>query len=198
MIRVTLIWLAALSVTASRPEDSAPVYRLAVQASSTISVDGKTNVNKFQCGIARYEGTDTLVFMGEQGHGVAFSRGEVKLNASTFDCGMRVMTKDFGKTIKSEEFPYIVIEFITFEKVPKFKSKEQLYRGTIGISLAGARAPVDVTCSFRKDEHGYIHLIGSHNFTFSDFKLKPPTRMMGAVKVDENLVVNFHLVLVQT
>jgi len=177
-------------------DDADLVHRLIVQPASKMSIDGKTNVNDFTCAIAKYSGTDTLVLHeGGRNTRPVFVKGSVGLDASTFDCGMAIMTSDFRKTIKSDKFPAIVIDFISFERTPSYAQKEENFKGILKISLAGVTKLFEVDCSIEAKESGMIHLKGGRNFTFADFGLKPPSRMMGSIKVKEDLTVKFHLVL---
>jgi hypothetical protein len=176
--------------------DAPLVHRLIVLPASKLSIDGKTNVNAFTCAIAKYSGTDTLVLHeGGRNTRPVFVKGSVGLDASTFDCGMAIMTSDFRKTIRSDEYPAIVIDFISFERTPSYAQKEENFKGILKISLAGITKLFEVDCSIEAKANGMIHLKGGRNFTFADFGLKPPSRMMGTVKVKEELIVSFHLVL---
>jgi hypothetical protein len=168
---------------------------LVVQPESTIVISGKSNVKKFQCAISQYRGSDTLVLAREEGKTAVFRKGCVKLDATNFDCGMKVITKDFRNTIKAEQFPFISIDFVSFERAPLYQTKEDNFRGQLKISLTDVTRPFDVVCTCQKDERGFIHLQGSHDFTFSEFNMKAPTKMFGAVKVNDNITVGFHLVL---
>lgn len=186
-----------LMISAFTSGEEAPLlmHRFIVQPSSKLVISGKTNVNSFQCS-SLYCGRDTLV-LREGGPGVKpiFEKGYVGLDASAFNCGMQLMTNDFGKTIKSKEYPSIVIDFISFERVPVYGCTEERFKGKLKISLGGVTNSFDVDCSIEAKSNGLIHLKGGRNFVFSDFKLHAPTRMMGMVKVEESLDVNFHLVL---
>jgi hypothetical protein len=176
--------------------DANLIHRFIVLPESVLSIDGKTNVNSFTCAIAKYTGTDTLV-LHEGGRNVrpVFVKGSVGLDASTFDCGMAIMTSDFRKTIKSDVYPAIVIDFISFERNPSYKQGQENFIGILKISLAGNTKLFEVNCSIETQPSGLIHLKGGRQFTFADFGLKPPTRMMGTIKVQEELHVKFHLVL---
>jgi hypothetical protein len=172
------------------------VHRLIVLPDSKLSINGKTNVNTFTCAIAKYSGTDTLVLHeGGRNTRPVFVKGSVGLDASTFDCGMAMMTSDFRKTINSDEYPAIVIDFISFERTPSYAQKEENFKGILKISLAGVTKLFEMDCSIEAKSNGLIHLRGGRDFTFADFGLKPPSRMMGTIKVKEDLAVKFHLVL---
>ncbi len=172
------------------------IHRFVVQPSSKLTIDGKTNINSFQCAITQYFGSDTLVLQeGGRNKRPVFTKGHVGLEAASFDCGMPVMTKDFGKTIKAEEYPFIVIEFISFEKGSGSQLSGGKFNGKLKISIGGVTRAFDVDCTIEATESGQIHLKGGRDFTFSDFDLEAPSKMMGMVKVNDALKVNFHLVL---
>lgn len=197
MKRNILLLIVFIGMTSFREWNYAPilVHRLIVLPDSQLTIDGKTNVNAFKCAISQYKGRDTLV-LHEGGANVrpVFVKGSVSLDASTFDCGMALMTSDFRKTIESKSYPFIVIDFISFERTPRYGDEER-FKGIVKISLSGVTRLFEMDCAIEANSSGKIHLTGEKNFTFSDFNLQPPKRMMGLVKVDQSLSVGFHLVL---
>ena len=74
---------------------------------------------------------------------------------------------------------------------------EEKFKGRLKLTVAEKTLPSEIRCSIVKDEKGFIHLRGSHNYTFSDFGMKAPSKMMGMVKVQEKITVKFHLVLLR-
>ncbi|HRI79396.1 MAG TPA: hypothetical protein PLR06_07670 [Cyclobacteriaceae bacterium] len=194
-------WLVfiALSILVSsfkREERAVLRHHFIVLPASQLVINGKTNVNKFKCAIARYSGTDTLVLQegGVKGKPI-FVKGYVGLQASSFDCGMAAMTKDFTKTIKAKQFPQIGIDFKSFERLPNYGNSADKFNGTLAISIAGISRPFDMECTVEPNSNGIVNLKGGRNFQFSDFDLNAPTKMLGAIRVDDTLEVQFHLVL---
>ena len=191
-----LLSLTLLSASTTNGVDEV-IYRLVIHPTSSITIAGSTNVNKYKCVIGKYTGNDTLSLTAERGKGAYFKKGLVKLEASRFDCEKHLITKDFAETIQAKKYPYITINFISFERVPEFKDSEEPFRGKFTITLANVAVPCDVRCKIVKDKNDLIHLRGWHLFKFSDFNLEPPTKMMGLIKVEEMITVDFHLVLMQ-
>ena len=171
-------------------------HRLIVQPSSCLYIEGTTNINTYECAIKRYAGNDTLV-LHEGGRNIrpVFVKGAVALDASSCDCGIPLMTSDFRKAINSKEHPSIIIDFISFERMPVYASRPDQFKGILKISLAGVTKVFEVNCSINATQAGIIHLDGSRVFNFSDFNITPPTRMLGAIRVDQALTVTFHLQL---
>jgi hypothetical protein len=188
-----LMIILAITLLAPAPESPPLVHRLIVQSNSALEITGTTNVNNYTCAISRYAGNDTLV-LHEGGKDIrpVFVKGEVALDASTFDCGVSLMTADFHKAINARQYPAIIIDFISFERMPAYTTREQ-FKGIIKISLAGVSKVFEVNCGIDVSPSGIINLTGSREFQFSDFNLTPPTRMMGMVRVNQALKVSFHL-----
>jgi hypothetical protein len=176
--------------------DNVLVHRLIVLSDSRLIIEGKTNINSYNCAIPRYIGKDTLV-LHEGGRNVrpVFVKGEVSLDARSFDCGIAPMTADFRKTINSKTHPVILIDFISFERAPSYKSGEEKFKSVVRISLAGVSKLFEMDCSIATTPAGLIHLKGGRQFLFADFNLEAPKHMLGLVKVDQQLRVGFHLVL---
>jgi len=193
-----VLFFVTTSFTADRGVAEAPilVHRLIVLPDSQLSIDGRTNVNPFKCHIPQYVGKDTLVLQeGGNKSKPVFVKGSVSLDAASFDCGMAMMTSDFCKTIKSQSYPAIVIEFLMFERAPSYSVKEERFKGVLNISLGGTTNIFEVDCTIEMMPSGLIRLKGDRDFKFSDFQLEPPTRMFGLVRVEDSLKVSFNLVL---
>ncbi len=191
-----LIFFLVSGAFAVESESPILVHRLIVLPDSQLTIDGRTNVNPFKCFIPQYVGKDTLVLQeGGNKSKPVFVKGSVSLDASSFDCGMAMMTSDFCKTIKSQSYPAIVIDFIMFERAPSYSVKEEKFKGIINISLGGATNIFEVDCLIEMMPSGLIRLKGEREFKFSDFRLEPPTRMFGLVRVEDALKVSFNLVL---
>jgi hypothetical protein len=195
MIKFFLLNLLLILCAPAFAQENKIIHRLLVHPSSSVSINGKSNVNKYECGVKEYKESDTLYLTAERGKGAYFKKGLARLDAAAFVCSMDVITKDFAEMIEAEKYPYIKIDFISFERVPKYEETEEKFKGDLTITLGKVAVRREVRCGIVKDDHDLIHLRGKQTFKFSDFGLEAPTKMMGLVKVDEKITVTFHLVL---
>jgi hypothetical protein len=191
-----LLMVLAITLFTGRLASQTLVHRLIVQPSSTLCIEGTTNINSYECAIMKYTGNDTLV-LHEGGRKIrpVFVKGAVALDASSCDCGVPLMTSDFRKAINSKEHPAIIIDFISFERMPVYGNVPDKFKGILKISLGGVTKVFEVNCTINATQAGIIHLVGTRVFNFSDFEITPPTRMLGAVRVSQSLTVSFHLQL---
>lgn len=118
--------------------------------------------------------------------------GEISMKSSGFDCHNSMMTRDFSKMVKANEFPEISIRFIELEENLSVKN---VLLGKVEITLAGKSNVYTVSCVVKEESKNRKHMEGNRTFLFSDFGLKPPQKLFGAVKVSDEISVDFHLEL---
>jgi hypothetical protein len=172
-------------------------FRFVVQPQSEIVIDGTTNVNTYQCSLKVPGFSDTLVLVQKSDSlQPEFIKGNIRVKASDFDCVKKVISDDFKKTVHAEKYPHISITFLNFAWMPRLKAGNEQIRCRMRISIAGTATEFDLTINIRK-EKGYIYLTGGREFTFSEFNLQPPDKMLGLIKTDEKLKVNFNLKLIR-
>ena len=170
--------------------------RWAVEKTSTLKIAGKSNVNEFACSIAGYYQPDTISYV-EDGAGKAVRlNGSLELDVLRFDCHSKMITNDLRKTLKAEDYPKLIIRFLSLERTPSLQSTAQTMKGWVEVELAGTRKAFQVAYEFSKSGSNTYILNGKRTFTFSDFKLVPPRKLAGVVKVKDEFAVDFNLRLI--
>lgn len=164
----------------------------AVQGSSTLVINGTTNVNSFECLSINYEGEDSIVERCNDSTGVRTYNGKIVMMSTGFDCQHPIMTRDFKKTLNADEFPEIQIKFIDLSTNPILNDDSKL-EGNVEITMAGMTKVYDINCEVTKDEKGNKYLKGSQLFTFSEFGLDRPKKFFGAIRVRDEVSVDFRL-----
>lgn len=165
-----------------------------VDSQSQLSIQGSTNVNDFTCKIDYCTGNDTLQYVqNSSASELRFTRSRMTIPVNTFDCGGKQMSKDFLRTLKSETYPELEINFRSLHNIV-FKNNS-FTDGIVDITLAGVTARYKIRYRVSVGENNTILLNGIHKVNFSDFNLEAPRKMKGLIKVKEALKVEFNLVL---
>jgi polyisoprenoid-binding protein YceI len=63
------------------------------------------------------------------------------------------------------------------------------------LTMAGVTKPMQVKAKYKVLSNGDVQLIVSRTFKMSEFKMDPPTAMMGSIKVGDEVTVNFDVVV---
>jgi len=167
-----------------------------VEKTSTLSIAGSTNINKFCCQVTEYTGPDTLMTLRETGGvketGVSF-QGQLQIDIKDFDCRNGIMTSEFKHTLKYQQYPQLTISFLSLERLPSGGPDNTAVKGWVEVSLAGVCKKFEIGYSSGKSSGNDLELIGVRVFGFSDFGLKAPRKMGGLVRVNDQLEVQFRL-----
>ncbi len=192
-LKIVPIFLFPILMMAAslRPQGT---VRWAVQQNSNLNVQGSSNVNRFTCSIKSIGACDTLTVNSSTGSGVAL-RGCIKMDVMSFDCHNGLIQRDLRKTLKAEEYPKMTIRFLSLKKMPLLNRQSENITGWVEVELAGAKKVMEINYAFQTNAAGQILLNGGKKFCFSDFKLEPPRKMAGLVKIRDEFDVHFQLVL---
>lgn len=188
-----IIW----SILFINPVNPVERVRWIVSEDSRLEIEGATNVNKYNCALVDYSGADVLIQDDEAGVGNMSWAGDIVMKASNFDCFNPMMTKDFLKTVQADEYPEIKIRFLELTGSRNPSQKEAFY-GKVDITIAGVTKRFPVSCQLVSLKENSKKLIGSQSFKFTDFGIDPPVKFLGAVKVKDEIKVNFELFLLGT
>jgi hypothetical protein len=197
-------WSLAVIILSFTPEFSAPndglpkkkLIKWAVQKTSTIRIDGSTNINNFGCDITGYYQQDTIICSEENTTNKPVSlNGVLKIDILKFDCHNKMLTGDLRKTLKADEYPWLVIRFLSLERAPVIQNNKDFLKGWVEIELAGSRRTFEISYSFIKTGASFIQLNGNRSFSFADFNLTAPKKFAGLIRVKDKFNVDFNLSL---
>jgi len=143
-----------------------------------IQINGKTNVNSFKCKNHQF-------YFEKEAHNFFSSKlPNIYLKYVEFDCGNKMMNRDFQKILQADNYPYLHINFLKFTQ-----TESESYVAVIEVTMV--QKTIKYVVDF-KMANG--HLVGDKNVKFSDFNIVPPKKMGGliVVKDDLDLVFNMH------
>jgi len=162
-----------------------------ISESSSLTVNGSTNVDKFSCDITGCDKADTLT-VWKKNKGIILT-GSINPAVLSFDCHKAMMTHDLRKTLKAKKYPRLQIRFLTLSELPNLSCNAIAITGQVEIEIAGTRKIYTVNYLISEDTDKVIHLLGLRDVNFSDFKLIPPRKLGGIIKTKDQLTVAFHL-----
>lgn len=118
---------------------------------------------------------------------INIQKAEVKFKAEALESGKRGMDKNAYKALKTEDFPWIEFKLSAFEAKQAGKG---LVKGDL--TIAGFTKPVTFEVETVQGT-GTITVSGTSAFKLTDFKIDPPTALMGTIKTGDDVTVEFNL-----
>lgn len=162
-----------------------------IDYNSQLLIHGQTNVNNFTCLINCYNSVDTLLFGYDKQTGqLQFEDNKMTIPVYNFNCGNSLITKDFRSTVKADKNPYLTISFVTLDRQKNCSQAT----AQLDITLAGVSKKANVQF-IMIPKGNFLLLTGKHAVCLEDFQLQAPERMLGLVKVQNDLNVEFSLLI---
>ena len=187
----------ALAVTMPAVIASTRMAKLDLEPESRLWVSGTSTVRAFQCQAGTFaatvasSGTDAVaaVLAGEK----AVSTVEVSVPVERLDCRNGTMNEHMRKALKAKEHPTIVFRAASYDLARSADSVTVVLTGTL--TLGGVEKPITIKALAKPGPNGTLLVSGTREVRMTEFGLKPPTLMLGTLKVDERIKVGFDVVL---
>lgn len=168
-----------------------------MDSASRIWVKGTSTVRGFECQAGEFSaqvasaGEDAVaaVLAGEQG----VAGVEVTIAAEKLDCRNGTMNGHMLKAIKATQHPTITFKLSGYDLDKASESVKVALRGTL--SLGGVEKEITIDATATPGPDNTLQVVGAYDLSMKDFGLKPPSLMLGTMKVHDKLNVNFDLLL---
>ena len=167
-----------------------------VQPGSRLWINGTSTVRSFECAATSFE-TD---IQSAPGSVAALASGEkvvtavkVTVPAAMLDCKNGTMNEHMLKALKAKTSPDIVFSLASYDLAREADALRITLTGQL--TLGGVEKPVTIVTTAKEEGEGALRVTGTHEVRMKEFGLKPPTLMLGTMKVDEKVKVSFDLLL---
>lgn len=188
-----LLCFSALNLWAG----SGNFYAYSVHERSNIRLSGTTNINAFECvsesDIPRGQMVADLL---PGSNAIFFSQAALELEVASFDCGHRVMNKDFHQALGGKSSPHIEIRLKEVRPLSSSGRQDKgRIRAEVAIVINGKVRNTDIIVDYHTLDYFSYVLSGSKELRMSDFGIEPPSPAMGLVKVNDKVTIHFDLVV---
>jgi hypothetical protein len=118
---------------------------------------------------------------------------EISIPIRDFEPSNPMMYGDFLTLMKESEYPRIVVSF-SRRQLQKLGQEHNSSCPEIRITIAGITRVYQIECSMVKCSD-QLYLSGEKRIRLSDFRLRPPEKLLGLVKVHNEINVNFGFII---
>ncbi|MCB0669522.1 MAG: YceI family protein [Saprospiraceae bacterium] len=166
------------------------VLAVKLEDSSYIIIHGATNINQFECNYATLNTEDTIHVQVDKLQGkVFFDQTKLEIRTTSFDCGSRLMNRDFEELLSADQFPYIDIKLNSVTVYDEGQARVKA-----DVLIQGKRNTYEIPVAYQILAENQIYQ-GVLSLNIRDFEIEPPKKMLGMVTVDEMINIEFGLVV---
>ena len=168
-------------------------------AESEFNIFGKTNINNFHCQLTQDYSADKIkVESYRDSLDVVFDGMTFTYRVDKFDCGIGAMNRDLQNTLKSDYHPDLQLRVNEIILDSSNTVIEELdVSAKVVITIAGVTRDVYLEkgkiINYDDDQ---LSFYGEKSLKMTDFKIDPPTKMLGAIKVKDELNIAFHIKMI--
>jgi hypothetical protein len=156
-----------------------------------IHISGESNINQFSFSFNR-----TDLFNKNEAEVSDTGNINISIPIRDFQASNPMMYHDFLAMMKESEFPRITICFSGKQlNLNRFSPYSLL--PDIRITIAGITRIYKVNCSVLPCA-GNFFIQGEKKIRLTDFRIKPPVKLKGLVKVNDEINVNFGFIIIFT
>jgi polyisoprenoid-binding protein YceI len=171
--------------------------RLSVEPESRLWIDGTSTVRSFTCSATKLEGN--VGFAGQLGTtieeaGRAVDVVEIEIPVAALDCRNGTMNEHMWKALQARDFPTIHYRMTARDLAAG--ANGGLTVSLVGkLTIAGAERPITMNAEATQDSSGRYRISGRHELLMTEFGVKPPSLMLGTMKVRDKVVVRYEILL---
>ena len=157
-------------------------HTVPLEPSSKVWVEGTSTVRGFKCAAK----TIDAQVVAEPGASLAqlVSGATVVIPVAQLDCGNGTMNEHMRKALKADANPSITFTLDSYA----LNGSAATLQGTLDMS--GQKKPVEIPATI-SEEGNLIHVKASKPINMKEWGVKPPSLMLGTMKVKENVTVGF-------
>jgi polyisoprenoid-binding protein YceI len=170
---------------------------LTLQPASRIWVSGTSNVKNFEC---KAVNPDVAIASTKPDAVRAVTAGDkavgavdLKVTVTTMDCGNGTMNDHMKEALNAKMHPVIEFTVASYTLMKAGDNVSIALTGTLNIN--GTEKPVTIDANATNTADDVLHVTGTYDVHMKDYGVKPPTLMLGTMRVGEMAQVHFDLLL---
>ena len=190
-LRAAII-LAAILFLAIAPVANAQVpYQLSDSPEIAVKISGKSNIHDWAMTSVIMQTRGKFKFNGNNLNDV--TKLNFSLAAKSLKNDHKTMDSRTYKLLNADKYPIISYR-LSSATVSPLKQNKYLIKAKGELTIAGVTRTVSMDVTAIVNGDNTITCSGAENIQLTDYGMKPPTFMLGAMKVYNDLVIQFNLI----
>ena len=156
---------------------------------SRIIITGTSNLHDWEEKVEQFD--VALVMKFEKNEILGIDRVHFSCKSESISSDNSIMTNKTMDALQTDKYPEIVFTMASIDKLTSVNGK---FSGVLtgDLTLAGVTKRISIAFTGHH-ENNRIKITATKDINISDFKIKPPTAMMGALKTGKNVLISFQL-----
>ncbi len=190
MFKKTKILLLAAIILGSLTVEAQQTYQIKTH---DITIDGTSNLQSWSADVEKASGTIEVVI--EDGKITSVKNANIRIDATSIKGSEgRMMNSKINETLDTRSNPnidFVLREVLTLAENPG--TARMTTRGVM--TIAGVSRVVELNTVGRVLPNGDLEFSGTQKIDMTDYRMKPPTAMFGALRTGEEVEISYRVVV---
>ncbi len=164
-------------------------------AASQLFIEGTSNVHDWKSEATKLTASGDLTLEASTLKAIKTLKVEIPVGSIKSTKGSIMDKKTWG-SLKKETHPTITYVLTKVNSLTKSGDSYDI-KATGNLTIAGETRAIEMTVKAKVAADGSIQLEGSKPLKMTDFKIDPPTALMGAMKTGNDITIGFNLKMVK-
>jgi polyisoprenoid-binding protein YceI len=197
-MKMTLLTLSALMAAATAASaQSASAIRLRLDPTSEVTIEGTSSLHAFHCKtnkIMAYVDVDPGYTKDLTKVARPIASVKVNIVVRTLSCGNGQMDKNMFATLDADKNPLIKYSMTGYDILDGSAKPAAFVAKTTGtLNISGQEKVINMNINAERLSDGKATAQAEEKILMSDFGIKPPSFMLGTIKVGNEVTVKFNL-----
>lgn len=185
--QLKLVFVSLMVMAFSIQISQSQTYQLN-NATSTIKIDGTSNIHDWQITAEKQQGKLLAEF--ESGKLIKIQQLDFIVIAESLKSGKSAMDKNTYKALSTDKYKQIIFKLTKVNSINCSNIHSCKVAATGNLTIAGKTNPIDITFDV-KVEDSRITLAGSKTIKMTDFGVDPPKALFGTITTGDTLDIKF-------
>lgn len=185
--KITILLTAAFLLLLLQPALSQSVLKV---KANKMTVQGSSTIHDWESQITKADLKGEFIVDNSQLKEVKNLEVKIPVESIKSTKGKMMDHKTYD-AFKSEKNPYIIYSLSN----ARINEQTGTIDGNGTLTMAGVTKPMQLKAKYKILSNGEVQLTLSRSFKMTEFKMDPPTAMMGSIKVGDEVTVNFDVVV---
>jgi polyisoprenoid-binding protein YceI len=187
-IRICFFFGLFLLISGNTPAQTLRKVSL-IPEQSEMKIQGTSNLTSWEEQIQHFNISFTPIFSKNEVSGIGNIHASIKTASIVSD--YKSMTRKTHQSLKSRHYPNIEFLFVSLDEITSQKGE---FSATISGNVTIAGITKKISLPFSGIVKGnQMDIKGSASLNMDDFRIKPPTAMLGIIKAEKDVTITFNL-----
>ncbi len=192
-ILFTLFLTCILTIGVVTAQTSSVAVSVDVNKNSSLSIYGTTNIVNFKLtqNSENFIQKNMIITASQNNNKLYLSENQLIVPVKNFNSTNKMALRDFYKLVKSDEYPTMNIQLDHID-LPT-TSMPSSGTAVVAVTITGVTKKYNFPIKSNKNGTSYTFDV-EKDINIRDFGLEPPVQMMGMLKVNEIININFKMI----